>query len=333
MCGIVGVSMPTNVHPNIIKALLILAQSRGSDATGIATKDVVIKQADEALKFVAKLQVPESGTIIGHTRLGTVGSKVLSENAHPFKYGDIVGAHNGGITNYNDIAREYDQKFNVDSEAAFYLLSIMKPKEAIAKLQGGMALSWIDKKNILHLYRHTNPIYVGKLNGGIVYGSEERYLDVVKATEIESLKEHTLYKYKDGKLIETIEGIEPKKYTYSRGSTTRFQSTNDYEYTNDKGVKSVYVQVSSAPNWAYEFTDSAGYTCRAWIDSLARNYVYVETNYAYAGSGFYHDIDDTWIEKVIIDTNKMENIKWLEEKYPNVYDKFNIKKQKMLLLN
>jgi glucosamine 6-phosphate synthetase-like amidotransferase/phosphosugar isomerase protein len=228
MCGIIGYSTPKPINPAIIKALLLMAQNRGGDATGIASHDKVIKKAVTARKFIESLDVPETTTLIGHTRLGTVGSKVLDENAHPFKYGDIVGAHNGGISNYYDIGKKYEVSFNVDSMAAFYLINRNGFEKALPELKGSFALSWIDKEQNLNLYRHSNPIYIGEYREGIVFGSEERYLQVIGANSIFSIPEHTLFVFKDGALLKR----EDVPYNEVKQTHTAHQSSKRANYVS-----------------------------------------------------------------------------------------------------
>ena len=93
---------------------------------------------------------------------------ITKENAHPFQYGNITGCHNGCISNYDEVGT-----FAVDSMAIFSLLNDNKNdfKTVFKKLQGSMAVSWHDGKNI-YLMRHNNPLYVAYNKKSVYWCSE-----------------------------------------------------------------------------------------------------------------------------------------------------------------
>lgn len=102
--------------------------------------------------------------ILGHNRAQTVG-KICDENAHPFEFDRIVGAHNGTLSKYclNDFPGYHAD--SVDSEILFSGINEMTkgnfPKyptlnKIINTTFGAMALTWYDKeKKVLHLYRNS----------------------------------------------------------------------------------------------------------------------------------------------------------------------------------
>lgn len=165
----------------VLEGLLIANASRGTDATGIATicgdERCVYKRAKPSYQFVddvtaRKHMRTSAPLVIGHTRYGTTG-KNIDINAHPFEEGNIIGAHNGVISNYTQIdtalreaqgiaAKDYDYS-SVDSQAVFRLLDHMGPGgyiEALGQVRGSAALVWHDKRNRdgLWIVRHNNPI-------------------------------------------------------------------------------------------------------------------------------------------------------------------------------
>lgn len=126
MCGIAGVFAPTaspRWRARVFRKLLVLAQSRGDDATGYAySRDgnmVVVKDGVKASEFVYKnpdfLQLfneADNGgyfpdAIIGHARGATKGLSTGPEdndNNHPF-FAESIGVamiHNGLISNDDD---------------------------------------------------------------------------------------------------------------------------------------------------------------------------------------------------------------------------------------
>ena len=125
--------------------LLQLTQPRGKDATGIATlfsncdymglkmgippTDFVArfggteKDFDGYLNIWRKKSVP-ARMILGHCRKSSVGNSEDNVNNHPIKVGDIIGVHNGTLSNHDRIFEllKCDRDGTVDSEAIFRLL-------------------------------------------------------------------------------------------------------------------------------------------------------------------------------------------------------------------
>lgn len=152
MCGIVGVSRFGDVENEHYKEaaifmatnLIELSESRGKDATGIATlfddgNFFGQKFAKEAKEFIARFggkSIDYDGflnvvrdyeedlrTIIGHCRKKSVGL-IKNINNHPIKANNILGVHNGTLKNHDIIFDNLkcDRDGDVDSEAIFRLL-------------------------------------------------------------------------------------------------------------------------------------------------------------------------------------------------------------------
>ena len=117
-------------------SLLALGQSRGTDASGIATMQRdgshrLFKRALPAVRlmdldpFGAILDGIDYGTtlVLGHTRHGTRGSADVNENNHPIRAENVMGTHNGTIENANLLFRMLDlpRAAAVDSELIFRL--------------------------------------------------------------------------------------------------------------------------------------------------------------------------------------------------------------------
>lgn len=128
--------------------LLTLTQPRGKDATGVATMfadcDYMgLKMGISAQEFIARFGETEEDyegylkiwrkktrpakISIGHCRkpsVGGISGPENNKNNHPIKIGDIVGVHNGTLTNHDKIFTNLGCKRdgNVDSEAIFRLL-------------------------------------------------------------------------------------------------------------------------------------------------------------------------------------------------------------------
>jgi len=113
MCGIVGMVGKQPVNQDLYNALLVL-QHRGQDAAGIVTSDgdKLHMRKDNGLAgdvFRTRHMLQLYGNMgVGHVRYPTAGASSSAE-AQPFyvnsPYG-IVLAHNGNLTNADDLKRE-----------------------------------------------------------------------------------------------------------------------------------------------------------------------------------------------------------------------------------
>lgn len=110
MCGIVGIVSDSAVNQQLYDALTVL-QHRGQDAAGIVTEDAgrfYLRKSNGLVRDVFRTNHMQrlTGNIgIGHVRYPTAGSSSTAES-QPFyvnsPYG-IVLAHNGNLTNSNDL--------------------------------------------------------------------------------------------------------------------------------------------------------------------------------------------------------------------------------------
>jgi hypothetical protein len=167
--------------------LLLLTESRGSDATGFAllfedgnlrgmkhgekaTKVVSdFGRADKtnfmALMDIWKAYPKPANIILGHCRKRTIGLASDNNNNHPFKIGDILGVHNGAIENHRmieenlkELKYKNDRAGIVDSEMIFHLLSHASKKDkglltldqaewVVKRLQGKYAVAAANVNN------------------------------------------------------------------------------------------------------------------------------------------------------------------------------------------
>lgn len=169
MCGIFGFTKPrgelTEDQIRVLrKSFTRIAEEssiRGQDSTGVALVGSsgvkiykTLMSSDRAIHTKDWLDIlnlidADTTTVIGHTRYATTGT-ISIRNAHPFKCGQIVGAHNGVIYNWDRI-KGHESNMEVDSEVIFRRLSKKKYKKALEGLDGYFALSWVDE-NPYNLY-------------------------------------------------------------------------------------------------------------------------------------------------------------------------------------
>lgn len=158
MCGLVGVAGDCGLNfKDIFTDLLIIDSVRGCHSTGAAAvsrwkSEVRIeKQPGGPHNLVTTslyngmLQM-QAKALIGHNRHATVGEHTV-ENAHPFKFDHIVGAHNGTLDKSSHRALPDQEKYGTDSEAIFASINNNGLRKTVDLLQGAWALVWYDSVN------------------------------------------------------------------------------------------------------------------------------------------------------------------------------------------
>jgi len=140
MCGLTGFSGKKKFNKDKVKSLMLWnSLERGKDSTGIYTPlNGLLKEADEAYKFLIKTKFEEDRLFIGHVRASTVGAK-SKENAHPFMEENIILAHNGTLTNHWALCHKYKlsmQDYNVDSHVIAAILGKEKNFNVIKEIDG-----------------------------------------------------------------------------------------------------------------------------------------------------------------------------------------------------
>ena len=163
MCGLIGVVGDYGKEGRrVFQELLYVNTLRGFDSTGIFNATFLkerkfVKKAIPApdflgLKAVDSLISANSRVMVGHNRAATRG-KINSCNAHPFEFENIMGVHNGTLTE-RWLLDDY-RDFDVDSENLFYHLQRNGLQSTIDKCDGAYALVWHDlDDNTINLYRN-----------------------------------------------------------------------------------------------------------------------------------------------------------------------------------
>lgn len=226
MCGILGMGFQSKNWGNakaltgvvaqlILKRMLHKSTRRGRDATGIAlvstSKAMVLKHhipgrtfvetkafENATDKFLDMSKPEEDGTrplvILGHNRQQTQGTYRNKHNNHPIITNQVIGIHNGMISNDDTLFNSYSQKIKrkaeVDSEIIFRLIDHYANKlktdtpEAIKrttfKLNGSYACAAVNMRSpwMLWLFRGHAPIdimYYPKA-GLILFASERMFI-------------------------------------------------------------------------------------------------------------------------------------------------------------
>lgn len=288
MCGLVGMfGRPFDADKKAFRNLLFLDTLRGRDSTGVA-----VISDDNKLTLAKKTGVPhrlweanpnlftadgvyktQGKVFIGHNRAATKGS-INDDNAHPFHYNTVVGAHNGTLRGVHRL--EDGNKFDVDSQAIFNSLDKYDVLSVIPDIHGAYALTWYDfqSKTVNVIRNDERPLFwTRREDGDVIYWASESWmLSValnkanVKFGKIEEFKKDTLYSFDvedvsysnfrkhDWLTTEGVEGYKPPVYVHKPNKQTNTNTTN----TNTGGTKSnvsPFPQTSSNSSAKLQETD------------------------------------------------------------------------------
>lgn len=122
----------------------------------------------------------QPGAIMGHARFPTSGG-IKSEDLHPHEVGDILGMHNGTLT---EIAGVKVAKNENDSRLLFTMINNNGVLETFKSVKGSYACTWVNKKEkTLNFFRNNSRgLYIGCLEGTentIFWASELEMLEFV----------------------------------------------------------------------------------------------------------------------------------------------------------
>lgn len=219
MCSIHGIAFQKDhivrheelVH-ELITELMLKGMQRGRTASGLCytsgRKMTIVKDkldaADlvktefykQSLKKYVKFRGDRTDqllSVLGHCRQKTKGTEQNNDNNHPIRYKNVVGVHNGIISNDDVQFEKYKDSFSrnaqVDSEIIFALVNHFStttdsiPKgiqQACSNLSGGYACAMVHnyQPHILWIFRANSPctIYHFEKKGVIMFASQANFI-------------------------------------------------------------------------------------------------------------------------------------------------------------
>jgi predicted glutamine amidotransferase len=149
----------------LVTALLIEAQDRGKDSTGIAWVDgktgqvFGVKDTLRATLFRDThsdcLHVARNSRAgIAHTRRASPKMPIDANNAHPFAWQGVVYAHNGKIDNWEDVQKDLATKYPEEAvrirgwKTDSMVLGPSIKTRNFHDVQGCMGLVWLDEGKV-----------------------------------------------------------------------------------------------------------------------------------------------------------------------------------------
>ncbi len=316
MCGIYGIAKsPTpytkrqhKLVKKVLREIAVDSQTRGSHSSGIAKVGAstrIYKSLLPSEKFVdskeyndaVKSLLDTSYILLGHTRFATEGA-IVKSNAHPFRVGDVVGAHNGCVYNIKEMQSKLDKQCPVDSQLIFKSIdSNDNIQDAVKDFDSDFALSFV-KKNpmVLYLCRETNrPLHVAYIPElkTLFYASESSFIDDALAmhnikADVYSLNKNTLYAFDTSKFDDIKTNVEKTLFKYQ--SRTYQWNINSYP-TSTYGTYKSSLDYEQEVELGYADDDESDWS-KAWLSDEATELANIfQTS---PQSWFFDDSDDTW---------------------------------------
>ena len=315
MCGIYGIAKsPTpytgrqlKVVKKVLREIAIDSETRGSHSSGIAKVGAntrIYKSLLPSSKFVdtkeynqsVKSLKDESYILLGHTRFATEGA-IVKSNAHPFRVGDVVGAHNGCVYNIEEMQGKLDKQCPVDSQLIFKAINDKDNiQEAVQDFDSDFALSFV-KKNpmVLHLCRESNrPLciaYVPEYKT-LFYASESDFIEDalfnagIKNVDVYSLNKNTLYSFDVSKFDDIKTNVEKSLFDYT--SRVYQWKLNSYP----KSTPITYSWSSTSNQTELEFDDDIDDWQNDWKNQ--ESIELAQMTKTHPNSWFYDSKQDTW---------------------------------------
>ena len=258
MCAVVGVYGSKDASKIAYYALFAM-QHRGQESSGIAASNgktiSLIKNRGLVTEVFDEksFEVLKGDCAIGHNRYSTAGKDSVLD-AQPvfarYKLGEIAIAHNGNLTNKEEVRQELINKGAIfqtfmDTENIVHLIAksqkeklIDRITDAIDKIEGAYCLV-IQSRSKMFVIRDRfgiRPLSLGRLpDGGYIVASETCAFDLVGAKFIRDVRPGEMLIFEKNKEPESIQLYEPDfrpcafEYIYFARPDSVIDGKNVYE--------------------------------------------------------------------------------------------------------
>jgi hypothetical protein len=217
MCGLVGASSPSKnkIKKSDLVTLMLYNERRGEDSAGFwdGNQEVITKVTGKVSEsMLPEQQINDCNIFIGHTRKSTMGhDSVTTDNAHPFHFGKVIGAHNGTLKHWKDYVILYgldEEEVTIDSKLIFKTLDKFNNYKVLQELSGAATVLFSKKDGYLYVWRQGDrDLFRGvkKSPSGktqqMFFSSLEASLSAIGCTNVQEVKINTLYMVKDGEIV------------------------------------------------------------------------------------------------------------------------------------
>lgn len=216
MCGIFGYSFKNGRLSPARRAVLAtnLARyndERGGDSWGIMALD---RGQARVIRGIGDLsdnayELCNYNTLFAHTRWATHGKPTI-RNAHPFKIGKILGAHNGQIRNHEQLNKKYGRNFEVDS---MHIFAHINEGRELKELEGYGAIQWIRRSDPSKIYISkllngelaAYAVSAGEKPDGVIWSSS--YKHALKSMLAAGITDFARYHIRQGKVYSIVNGV------------------------------------------------------------------------------------------------------------------------------
>jgi hypothetical protein len=270
MCGIFGaVALNSNTKWNqgTVRALAWANRERGTDSLGFFdSSGKMTKAAGDPSDVLHKQRISDwlnksqadAWFIAGHTRFATRG-KVNRRNSHPFRYGRIIGSHNGMC--------DAPQKFTVDSEYLFSALNKARGdyQTALGEIGGYWGLSWYDGEHF-YLMCHNGELAYDVVDGVLYYSSSHSHLDSCTGGNCQTMREGQVIRIgSDGTIDNSLDKDSPIATFVNSGSKASYYGGRYSAYDWDDSAYSS-TSYTNRKDWRSQ-TDVSGHLSDGGTDS------------------------------------------------------------------
>lgn len=233
MCGVIGVSRVRDASRITYLGLYAL-QHRGQESAGIMAIDEVgdarihrsMGLVNDSFGEDVLRQLP-GDVAVGHTRYSTAGSTVLA-NAQPYLVnyhaGPLAVAHNGNIVNARELRSELVAQGAIfsstsDTEVLVHLIARSHEptiegqiRDALERVEGAYSLVLSVGRTIYAVVdsRGFRPLFLGRLEEGVVVASETCALDLVGASEVREFQPGEFVRIRDGR-VQDLPRLAPRR--------------------------------------------------------------------------------------------------------------------------